>query len=447
MKIVFSAAIGAAALCLFTASATAQTFTTRYVDLQGSNSQALLYQPVSPKSSIALIFSQTSRNNFTNAVAQQIVLRGYNILMVDNRADGDSPDVPLETYLPSISQGVAYLRTLAGISKVVLIGQSGAGFLAAFYQNVAENGPGACSGPEKLYPCDPSSLNNLPKADGIILLDSTIGAAHNMSSIDPAVVDDGNDRNDRPYPPRIPRLDFLNPANGFNPVTQSATYTAKFAAEFYAAQRARSKKLLDDALERLEIINAGNGAFSNDEPMVVRGIGVSALGVRLYFPDIRYQAHTKSPHLVLRGDGSREVMVFQSVRSPSGDFAPSLKELGSLNWATTVRGFLENGIVRTTADYAFTEDDIKGVDWASSVTSAPSNATGIHVPALIMTMGCHYLIVPGEIIYNHLASTDKTYAGVEGATHGFTPCGAQYGDTEKRTFDYVEEWLDAAGRF
>jgi hypothetical protein len=113
---------------------------------------------------------------------------------------------------------------------------------------------GACSGPEKLYPCDPSSLNNLPKADGIILLDSTIGAAHYMSSIDPAVVDDNDQQR---YPARIPRLDLLNPANA------------------------------------------------------IRGIGVSALGVRLYFPDIRFQSHTKGPHLVLCGDGTREVMVFR----------------------------------------------------------------------------------------------------------------------------------------
>lgn len=46
-------------------------------------------------------------------------------------------------------------------------------------------------------------------------------------------------------------------------------------------------------------------------------------------------------------------------------------------------------------------------------------------------MGCHYLIVPGEIIFDHLASKDKTYASVEGA----------------RTFDFVNEWLKKEGRF
>ena len=52
------------------------------------------------------------------------------------------------------------------------------------------------------------------------------------------------------------------------------------------------------------------------------------------------------------------------------------------------------------------------------MTSTPANAEGITVPSLVMTMGCHYLVVPGEIIYDHLAAKDKTYATVEGATHG-----------------------------
>jgi len=69
------------------------------------------------------------------------------------------------------------------------------------------------------------------------------------------------------------------------------------------------------------------------------------------------------------------------------------------------------------------------------------------VPALVMTMGCHYLLVPGEIIYDNLASHDKTYVGVEGATHSFSPCAAKYGDTAKRAFDYIDEWLSTPGRF
>lgn len=61
-------------------------------------------------------------------------------------------------------------------------------------------------------------------------------------------------------------------------------------------------------------------------------------------------------------------------------------------------------------------------------------------------MSCHYLVVPGEVIYDRLGSKDKTYASVEGATHLFQPCRSEYGDTKKRVFDFVDEWVSKPGR-
>ena len=87
------------------------------------------------------------------------------------------------------------------------------------------------------------------------------------------------------------------------------------------------------------------------------------------------------------------------------------------------------------------------MDWRSAYDSAPGNAYGIAAPTLVLAMGCHYLMVPAELIYDRLASKDKTYAAVEGATHGFSPCKPEYGDTMKRTFDFVDEWLSKDGRF
>jgi len=36
---------------------------------------------------------------------------------------------------------------------------------------------------------------------------------------------------------------------------------------------------------------------------------------------------------------------------------------------------------------------------------------------------------------------------VEGATHNFTACRPEYGDTMARTFDYLDAWLMQPGRF
>ena len=114
---------------------------------------------------------------------------------------------------------------------------------------------------------------------------------------------------------------------------------------------------------------------------------------------------------------------------------------------TTVREFLAQSAIRIGKDFAFTEDDIVGVDWKSAMNSTPGNAEGITVPTLVMAMTCHYLMVPDEIIYDHLAAKDKELVMVEGATHGFAPCRPEFGDTARRTFDYVDTWLKQPGRF
>jgi hypothetical protein len=112
-----------------------------------------------------------------------------------------------------------------------------------------------------------------------------------------------------------------------------------------------------------------------------------------------------------------------------------------------VRDYLRANAIRTNANYAITPDDITGVDWKSAYTATPGNAEGVTVPTLVMAMGCHYLIVPAEIIYDKIPAKDKTFAGVEGATHVFTPCQPQYGDVSKRLFDYVDAWISKPGRF
>src|SRR5207237_3457041 len=106
-----------------------------------------------------------------------------------------------------------------------------------------------------------------------------------------------------------------------------------------------------------------------------------------------------------------------------------------------IRHYLARSALRTSGEYGMTEDSISGIDWASSSSSAPSNAEGITVPLLIMAMSCHYFLVPDEIIFDHAASKDKQYAIVEGAAHVLAPCRPEYGDTVKTLFNYVDKWL------
>jgi pimeloyl-ACP methyl ester carboxylesterase len=410
-------------------------FRTVYVRLGGSD-EGLLYEPTSqgPNARIAIVNSHPNGNNFNAPMGRELAARGYRVLMVNHHGEEESPDV----YAPGISRGIQYVRTLAGVQRVVVLGHSGGGHLMAFYTNIAEHGPAGCQGPDKIYPCKGTGLNGLAKPDGLVLLDSTLGAFHQMSSIDPAV--EGKSRTSA--------LDMFAASNGYDADAKRGTYSPAFAKTFYAAQAARNAKIVDTAVARLHAIEQGKGQFTDDEPLVIPGMGVNAAGARLYQPDTSFAARTKKPHWLLKADGTQPEVIVPSVRPASGvQFAGELGTLGVMTQNTTVRRYLALSAIRTAPDYAITADDIVGVNWKSATTSTPGNAEGISVPALVMVMSCHYLVVPGEIIFDHLASTDKTYAAVEGAVHGFTPCKPEYGDTVKRVFDYVDGWLGKAGRF
>jgi acetyl esterase/lipase len=414
-------------------------YRTTYVRL-GNQVEGLLYEPTGTPKPTALIFIHPDRNTFNAPVGPQMAARGYRVLMINYRGDSDAREADQDAYLPAISTGVTYLHGLPGVQKVVLSGHSGGGHLVTLYGNVSEHGSAACKDAAKLYPCTTPGLDNLAKLDGLIILDSTLGAFHAMSSVDPAVEISNNKRD--------PALDMFTAANGYDDAGKKGTYSAAFAKRFYAAQAARNAKIISDAEGRLKAIQSGASDFSDDEPFVVEGMGDQASGARLYQPDTAFQSHTKAPHLLLKADGTNVTTVIQSVRPPVGQrTGGALKSLSVMTQNTTVKRFLATSAIRTSANYAITADDVVGADWHSAYNSSPGNAEGISVPTLVLTMSCHYLVVPGEIIFDHLAAKDKTYASVEGAVHGFSPCKPEYGDTVKRTFDYVDTWLSKPGRF
>ena len=409
-------------------------FHTTYVRLGSRSAEGLLYDPsIGAVSDTALVYLHPNGNTFDEPLGPQMASRGYRTLMINHHGTEEADDI----FAPSISQGIRFLKSLEGVDRVVLVAHSGGGHVAAFYQNVAENGPSACSGPEKIYPCRIGLVIDLEKADGLVLLDPTLGAFHQMSSIDPAWTEAGRD----------PALDMFAPGNGYDPSTGTATYSPEMIQRFHAAQANRNAVIVDGALSRLAAIERGEGAYSDDEPLVIKGMAVSSGGARLYQPDTALVSRTRAPHLLLKADGADVDEIISSVRPATGQRPSDRLPALATSQNTTVRRFLAASAVRTGADFAITENNIVGVDWPSAMSSSPSNAAGVTVPSLVLTMSCHYLAVPGEIIFDSLSASDKTYAAVEGATHLFAPCRPEYGDTMKRTFDFLDGWLSMRGRF
>ncbi len=408
-----------------------------YVRLGLRDAEGLLYAPTrrAAAARIALVYVHPNGNTFNEPMGPQMAERGHFALMVNYRGpDGERDDA----FGPAISQAIRYARSLPGVWKVVLAGHSGGGHLTAWYTNAALNGPDACSGPDKIYPCDRKLASGLERPDGLVLLDPTLGTFHLANAIDPAA---GGAR-------RNPALDMFSAANGFEAAARKAGYSPAFVARFNAAQAARSTRLTATALARLQSIERGKGRYRDDEPMVIPGMGNQSAGARLYQPDTSLLAHTRGSHVTLMADGSHPSGQVRSVRPPLGaESAAAVGTLALMTRTTTVRRYLATAALRFGPDFAITADNITGVEWRSGIFSTPGNAEGITVPTLVLTMGCHYLVVPDEIIFEHLAARDKTFMAVEGATHLFQPCRSQYGNTMKRTFDAVGEWLGKEGRF
>jgi hypothetical protein len=341
--------------------------------------------------------------------------------------------------LPETSAGISYLRTVPGVEKVVISGHSAGARTMTFYANVGVNGPPGCQRPELLYPCRTDLVTGLAKPDGALLLDIASGSVTSAMSVDPAY--DAENRRTRAD------LDMLSPANGLDPKTGTATYSADFLKRFHAAQSARNMEYINRAIERQKLVDQGDGLFTGSEPLVIPGAVNHEDAVSPYRTDMRLMSRTKGPRLLLKADGTTPEVIIHSVRPPHGSEAMDAVGVltGALNY--TMRDWLINDAIRTMPDFAVTEDDIVGVDWASSIDSPPSNAEHITIPTLVMTNTCYRLLTTSDITFDHLTAKDKTFAGVEGALHNFTACRPEFGDTQKRAFDFMDSWLSKPGRF
>jgi hypothetical protein len=407
----------------------------------GLNVYGLLYEPVMPgeKSHIGIFVEHYLADYTSFPACTALAKRGYTVLCAKN--SGGS----LDAVLLDAKVQISYLRNYPGIRKVILFGHAGGASLLTAYQLIAENGAKACQDSVKVIKC-PDVLAGFPKADGIILADTELGVAEAMlTAVDPAVVDESSGMKINPD------LDAFNPKNGFNPSGESH-YSKEFLDKFQRAAAKRNNAIIDRALERMAIIQAGKGRYADDEPFTVPGAGSTIPNHKLIPSDTRLLSHTRKAWPLLHADGSVTTEIIYSLRKPQVIRSyTSNFDVGARN--TTVHTYLTDHAIRVTDDYGVDEDTIHGVVWRSSYSSAVGNVEDISVPLLIMGGTAGTAFIAGEITYEHAKSTDKTMAFVEGASHSYDTCSecekypGQFGDTLKTTFDYMDNWLSQKSRF
>ncbi len=428
---------------------TAQTpgFPPEFVRL-GPGVPGELYRPAAagPKSQIAIFVEHSGGDYLAHSACTEMSSRGYTVLCANNSTSKSlaADDGDLNRILLDAKLGVSWLRKQPNIRKIVLLGHSGGGTLMSAYQDIAENGVKACQGPEKLMKC-PDTLAGLPPADGLMLIDSNWGLAEmTLFSLDPAVVNDQSSHN------LDPSLDLFNPANGFNP--SGSDYSAAFIHRFQKAVGKRNNRLLAEAQAQLRVIETGKGEFDDDEAFTIAGANFRGENNRLFAQDTKLMAHTRAAWPLLKADGSAVTGIVPSVRVPQNT-ASTVRSFEKGALKTTVRNYLTTYAIRVSPDFGYDADSVHGIDWTSTYSSPPGDVEGVTVPLLTMGMTGHWEYLAAETIYGHAKSKDKTLVFVEGATHVYTTCKpcektpGEFGNTQTTTYNYVDKWLTAPGRF
>jgi pimeloyl-ACP methyl ester carboxylesterase len=407
-----------------------------YVRL-ANNANAIITEPVTPdpvKSRVAILVTHPGHtNNFNYFIGRGLSQHGYKVMAVNYYG----PETSYYELLAPISLGIKALRAIPGVEKVVLAGHSTGGSEVTFYQDTAENGPAACQRPERIHKCTSKEAEGLAKADAVMLLDGNSGSPESINGLNPAV----DSHNPQGY---TEAYDLFSPKNGYNPATGEGKYSDAFLKTFFSRIVEKNNKLNAEAQARLALIENGQGQYKRDEPFPWAGRGLWTSEVKPELHYLGFLSQTHAPHKLLKADGTQPVQVIQGIR-PTQKRPPDNAHLYPDPEMDTVKGFLTTAI-RLNPDYRWTKDNIYGVDWHSTAASSIGSMGGIHVPVLVMAASCAVHIVYLELAYDASPSKDKEYLGVEGANHGFLPCKPEFGDTFKRTFDYVDGWLSKPGR-
>jgi pimeloyl-ACP methyl ester carboxylesterase len=203
---------------------------------------------------VAFVVIHPSSNFMSHYLLGPMQRRGRAILGLNTRYAGNDSTLIMERAIQDLGAGVGHLRKL-GYERVMLLGNSGGGSLAAFYQAEAEKISVTTTPDGMPFDLRPEQL---PPVDGLAMLAAHPGRALTMVEwIDPAVVDE------RDMYATDAALDMYNPANG-------PPYDRAWLQRYRAAQRARNDRITDWVLGRLAALEANaDSELIKDEPFIV----------------------------------------------------------------------------------------------------------------------------------------------------------------------------------
>jgi pimeloyl-ACP methyl ester carboxylesterase len=315
---------------------------------------------------------------------------GLHVLCAASRYPKNDSALIMEKVALDLGAYIRHCREALGYRKVVLVGWSGGGSLSLFYQAQAEH-----STLTHTPAGDAVDLTaaGLPRADGIVFIAAHLSRAETLTEwLDPSIRDELDPDN------RDPELDIYSASCPNQP-----PYSADFVAVFRAAQRARSRRITEWAEDMLARFRR------QDDGEVERGFIVHRTNCDVRWLDPAVDPNGRKPNWCFLGD-------------------PRIANVAPAGIArySSLRSWLSQWSVDRT--------NTRGPDNAAKVGAVPvlqiENLADDAVPAT------HNPLIRGA-----LATADKEYLGIEGATHYYVGQPAQL----KQCIDRIIDWSQRHG--
>ncbi|OBJ74219.1 alpha/beta hydrolase [Mycobacterium sp. 1274756.6] len=346
----------------------------------GHPCQGIYHRPKGHRPTVAMIATHYQIDFSEHYLADYMAARGIGFLGWNTRFRGFESSFLLDHALVDIGVGVRWLREIAGVQTVVLLGNSGGGSLMAAYQSQAVE-PNVTPLPG-MRPA--AGVDELLPADGYIASAAHPGRPEVLTAwMDGAVVDEAD-----PVA-TDPALDLFTGAHG-------PPFDPDFVARYRAAQVARNHAITDWVEAELERVRA---AGFSDRPFTVMRTWADP---RMVDPTL--EPTNRPANLCYAGEPAR------ANRSARGIAA-----------ACTLRNWLGMWSLR------------------HAQTRAEPHLARMHCPALVINADADTGVFPSDAqrILDALAGTDTALRTL-GADHYFTTPGAR--DAQA---DLIADWITA----
>jgi len=341
----------------------------------GGQLDGALYAPAE-RGGTALVLMHPSVGFHHHYALVPLAQRGFTTLGLNSRFAGNEGPLIMEQVLLDLAAGIRHLRGL-GHDHVVLVGNSGGGALAAFYQAQAERptvtAPPA-GGPPDLTTAD------LPAADAMVILNAHRGRAQVLTAwLDPAITDEADPM------ARDPELDMFD-------VRWGPPYDAEFVRRYREAQEARNRRITGWVEER-------RAAGAEDQAFVVHGTAA----------DLRFLDLWLDP-------SDRAAGTYRGPDVRAADLAAT-----GLGRCSTLTSWLSQ--------------------WSLDTTNAAAepNLAACSVPALFLQGTSDQGIFPSdtEALFAASGASDRELHWIRGGTHYFD----NQPERQAEAFDGITEWL------